>query len=246
MALKDLVAQKAKLTEEAIEEIISEYARYDAEEREVVFTPEAATLSNKAKVLVFLVAQQGWQFVLDESIDVEIAPLDIGESLGIQGGTLRPLLKDLKDRNLVSVRDRKYSVRPSSLDAIKAELSERKQSTLRPKGRTAKRKHQRARTNTESSPNVSNSLDNNAEKSPKHLKHAALSPGKAFDDMVGSGFFDNGKTLAELQERLHERAIIIKQTSLPSYLLAAVRKGRLARKKNNVSGKMVWVYTTAK
>jgi hypothetical protein len=37
MALKDLIASKASLTEETIEEIVSEFARFDVDHRAVVF-----------------------------------------------------------------------------------------------------------------------------------------------------------------------------------------------------------------
>ena len=246
MALKDLVAQKAKLTEEAIETIVSDYVRYDIEEREIIFTPEATELSNKAKVLIFLVAQQGWQFVQDEAIDVGMAPLQLEEFLGIQGGTLRPTLKDLKDRNLLAVKSGKYSVRSTSLDAIKAELGGH--------GRSAPRKPKRTGNKRASKPtdDSSSSVDEAAvpKKAPvKRAKNSAQpsqGPGEAFNRIVAEGFFDDGHTLAQLQTRLHQRAIIIKQTSLPKYLLAAVRDGRLTREKKEVDGKKVWVYTSAK
>ena len=246
MALKDLVAQKAKLTEEAIEAIISDYVRYDIEEREIMFTPEAIGLSNKAKVLVFLVAQQGWQFVQDEAIDVEMAPSRLEEFLGIQGGTLRPILKDLKDRNLLAAKSGKYWVRSTSLDAIKTELGGH--------GRSAPRK-QKNISNERTSKPTGDSSSSVAEavvpeEDPvKHAKNSARpsqAPGEAFNRIVAEGFFDDGHTLAQLQARLHQRAIIIKQTSLPKYLLAAVRDGRLTREKQEVDGKKVWVYTSTK
>ena len=252
MALKNLVAQKAKLTEETIEAIISDYVRYDIEEREIVFTPEATALSNKARVLIFLVAQQGWQFVLEEAIDVEVAPSRMEELLGIQGGTLRPILKVLKDRKLLTAKSGKYSIRSSSLDAIKTELAQQDDATPRPKKRTLAKTRPNTKNSTiveaetQTEPNVTPNLHQTAGKPAKNSTRKGVGPGQAFDDVVGDGFFDNGRTLAQLQTRLHERAIIINQPSLPKYLLKAVRKGRLTRKKEEVNGKQVWVYTTAK
>lgn len=242
MALKNLVAQKAKLTEEAIEAIVSDYVRYDVDEREIVFTPAAAGLSNKAKVLIFLVAQQGWQFVLDDAIDVEVPPSRMEELLGIPGGTLRPVLKDLKDRNLLAAKSGNYSVRSTSLDAIKAELDGKGSAMARPKKKTAKTKADVA-------------VDDQADAGPSDEAPAKRSNrgsrsgpglGEAFDKMVANGFFDEGRASADVKARFHEQAIIIKPSSLPQYLLAAVRDGRLTREKRDVNGKQVWVYTTAK
>ena len=38
---------------------------------------------------------------------------------------------------------------------------------------------------------------------------------------------------------------MVPKTNLPSYFLAAVRKGRLTREEVESNGRMVWAYTTA-
>src|SRR6202043_993398 len=104
-ALKDLVVDHREITEERIEKIIAPYLRYNTAVQKMIWTPEANALTNDAKVLVFLVGALGWQYVLDQSHDVPTKPADLESALGIAGGTLRPILKKLKDLHLLLVED---------------------------------------------------------------------------------------------------------------------------------------------
>src|SRR5690242_13808684 len=118
MALKDLVADRSRLTEAAIEEIVRNYIRYDPSTYEVVLTPAGLTLSNDAKILVLLVAVAGWQYVIDEVRVVDTKPAALEQMTGIAGGTLRPVLKKLKDAHLVVTTNEGYAIRVANLDAI--------------------------------------------------------------------------------------------------------------------------------
>lgn len=230
MGLKDLVAQKAALTEEAIEAIVAEYVRYDTDEMEIAFTPEFANLSNKAKIIVYLVGLQGWQFVVKDAISTAAKPADITEILGIPGGTLRPKLKELKDRHLIAVKKGRYSVKASHLDSLKAEVTGASNNTSPTrKGRTkaAKKKSQ------------SKGKDSGATG-----KNIGL--GETIDAWIAEGFFDDGKTTNDVKNRFHEETIIVPVTTIPSYVNKAVRDKTLTRKKEDVSGKKVWVYRTKK
>jgi len=62
---------------------------------------------------------------------------------------------------------------------------------------------------------------------------------------IASGFFDEPRTISDLQNRFHERAIIVKQTSLSPLLMRLVRDEKLARKKQEVGGKQLWTYLKA-
>ena len=94
MGLKDLIASKSSLAEDVIEEIVSEYVRYDTDHKAVFLTPEGHELSGKSKVLIYLVALQGWPFVMDDVVPTDAKPGEIEEHTAIPGGTLRPLLKE--------------------------------------------------------------------------------------------------------------------------------------------------------
>ena len=236
MALKDLVAQKAALTEEAIENIIADYVRYDTDEMEIAFTPAAANLTNKAKILIYLVALQGWQFVVEEALPTSAKPSDLEEKLGIPGGSLRPTLKDLKERHLIAAKSSSYSVRAINLESVRAEINATSDST--PKAKKPRKKTKRNTQRVERPPEAKSNTGR------KSTAGASGGIAEKFDGWVKNGFFDEPRTLREVRDRFHDEAVVIPQTNIPQYLLKAVRDDRLTRKKQEVSGKNVWVYQT--
>ena len=206
--------------------------RYDPDEKEINFTPAAAQLSNKAKVLVYLVALQGWPYVVEDAIPTDVKPAHIEDRVHIPGGTLRPMLKDLKDRHLITEKAGAYSVRGESLAAVKSELNGLVPSLSKPQVRRVARKR-----GAKSDP------ENGASR-VKPRKTSARKGGvkDKFDGLIDTGFFDQPRSLADVQNRFHEEAVIIPQTSIPSYLLGAVRANRLQRERQEVNGKQVWIY----
>jgi hypothetical protein len=239
MALKDLIAQKSALTEQAIETIVSDYVRYDIDEKAIHFTPAAVNLSNKAKVLIYLVALQGWPFVSDDAVATSAKPADLEQHLAIPGGTLRPTLKDLKDRHLIAVKDGAYSVRSAGLASIKAELDVANGSSSQAPIRITPRR----RRQPTSPPDQIDELQRERRKT-RSGKGGNLSA--KFEGWITAGFFAAPRTLSDVQKRFHEEGIIIPQTSIPGYLLKAVREERLARTEAEVRGRRVWVYQNKK
>lgn len=239
MALKDLVASKASLAEDVIEQIVSEFIRFDPDHKEIVFTPDAHKLSNRAKVLIYLVALQGWPFIVDEVVPVDAKPAEIEEHTGIAGGSLRPTLKELKDRNIITEKGGRYSVRSVALRTIQTELIGAETSTA---GFRNKRKAKKSKAEANEAPDDAASPD--TKKASR--KTSTFGVSERFQSWIDEGYFDQGRTLSNVQQRFHKEAIIVPQTSLPSYLLKGVRSGQLVRDKAEVGGKVVWVYARKK
>jgi hypothetical protein len=234
MALKDLIASKGALTENAIESLIKNYARYDLDEKEVTFLPAAAALSAKQKVLVYLVGLQGWPFVAKgEDVPTAAKPAAIGERVGVHGGTLRPLLKELKDGHVIAWKGGAYSVRASSIAEIKALLEGKAPAAKPPK---PKRAHKQPGKPTGGEPKP--------RRAPAAGKDGDIAA--RFNGWIKDGFFRKARTLSEVRDRFHEQGVILPRSSIPHYLLTAIRAEppRLVRSKGEVGGKKVWVYTS--
>jgi hypothetical protein len=233
MALKDLIAQRSALTEQQIEVIVARFVRYDLDEKAVMLTPEGGALLGKSRVLVYLVALQGWQFLTEEAVPMDAAPADLEKALNIPGGTLRPVLKGLKEQHRIIARDGRYSVPPSGLDAVMGELGA--QSTDGREDQPAAKRRSGA----------SSRRKVKATASTSEGKSGGGKIGK-FNVLIQEGFFDTPRTLGDVRERFHEEGVIIPSTSLPTYLLAALHDKRLSRKKQEVDGKLKWMYQTRK
>lgn len=228
MPLKDLVADKSKLNEEAIEEIVGQYIRYDPAAYEIVFTPLVNSLNTEQKILVYLTAVMGWRYVVDEVKPVQCNPSALERDLGIAGNTLRPILKKLKDGHLVNTDDQGYAVRVANLEAIKDVVNGTKSA---PAQRAKKPKAK-----------IQDATKSDIEKvAGKQRKGVPVRP--TLTKLIQEGWFDESRTLTDIMERCGELALIVKATSLSGPIAEFVRNGQLVRKKV-VSGKReVWGYT---
>lgn len=234
MALKDLVASTSALTEETVEAIVANFVRYDTDETELVLLPEFTGLPHSHKILVFLSALHGWRFVVEGDTSISMKPSELEEKTGIPGGSLRPALRNLKQRKLLADKDGAYFVKPASLESIRKEIEGSESSmakTLKPR-RVVKAK---AAAGSKPSP----------ESKPQKVgKRGSSSNLQAkFDRLFNEDFFNSPRTLKELETRFHEEAVIVRKTSLPNLLLRGVVAGKLRRTKAEVNGRQLWVYS---
>lgn len=236
MALKDLVADSSKLTEAAIESIVEDYVRYDPGTYEVVLTPAGLSLGNDSKVLVLLVAISGWQYVTDEVRPVDTKPAALERMTGIVGGTLRPVLKKLKDANLVTTTGDGYAVRAANLDAVGRVVA----------GERSVKKASSSRAKRPSSEKEKGSTGQTVTRAGgKERRKAGVPIASSLVRLLEAGFFSEDRTLSQVVARLHEMAIIAKGTSLSGPIADLVRDGQLTRKKVTEGNKDVWGYRSA-
>jgi hypothetical protein len=219
-----------------------------------MFMQPFAGLSNKAKILVYLVALQGWKFVTEDPVGSDARPADIEAATGIPGGSLRPTLRGLCDSHILSERDSRYSVRGTSLPAIEAELNGGDDAVVVRRVRASSRKSSATARKTtddlgeEDKGQIDTGVTGEDAASSRMRKVGSKTGNIAatFERWIDEGYFDEPRTLADVQKRFRKEAIMVPQTSLPGYFLSAVRKGRLNRDEMDVSGKNVWAYTTNK
>ena len=224
MALKDLVAKKSEIAESVIEAIDSKYVRYDTDILEIAFTPDGAGLSSENKVLVYLVALMGWRYVTDEPPTASAKPADLEKALGIPGGTLRPVLKNLKESHLIAPSESGYSVRVGNLQVITAAISGEKKPARRKASITVVAKGKAKGVGNTARRSSGNPISSN------------------IDAWITDGFFKSPRTLHAVHHRLHEHGVIARQTSVSGPLLRAVQQRRMKRQKIMEGGKEVWAY----
>lgn len=235
MALKDLIVSKAALTEEAIEKIVSGRLHYDAEGKTISLTPIGASLPAKKKLLTYLVALHGWSYITDEPVPTDASPAELEEQLGLPGGTIRPMLMDLRERHLLSSKNGRYSVRAGGLHAITSEL-DGSGNRNGAKSRSASLKRSK-----ETTDRTSKEEGGRRGKPRKTGGQSAL-----FGKWIEDGFFDQPKSHADVVKKFRQAGLVVSPTSMPVLFLKAVRGGQLVRDEAEVSGRNVWVYQRPK
>jgi hypothetical protein len=229
MALTDHITDSAALKEEEIESIIADFLKYDPTHKAVVFLPKTHSLSVEKKILLHLVALRGWQFVVKENPpSANAAPRDIERVTGVRGGTLRPMLRALVQSMMLEAKKGKYEIPAHNLGRVREAMAG-------------------SGTTVTSRPVTERQRKASGDQSAiiKKASQSKPSLSEAFEKLLQTGWFKEGRTLGQLREKLGQMAVIVPDSHLPVYLLKACRgdRPRLVRNREVMGGKRLWVYS---
>ena len=240
--LRDLVVEHGTLQEERIENVISKYIRYEVNPCQILLTQEGDSLPNKLKVLVYLVAVLGCQFVSPNEPIPMTRPSDLERTLGIIGNTLRPVLKDLSDSHLVWVEEGAYLVRYTDLEKVAREIAQHTSKSVHRSEKPRRKPNSRKKKKTAKTEISTKGSPKQNETKNTDRKKRAVSASQALKSLLDEGFFAEYRTLRHVVDRLGEKAISIEITSVSGPIAELVRRDQLERKKSTANGKSAWVY----
>ncbi len=144
MPLRDLLVSEQKVTEDVLEKTLKDFVLL-GDKRRIVFTPAGEQLPAEARVLLVLVAQHAWRFVVQgEEQDTSLPVAEIQQQTGLTGNTARPTLKSLKDRGIIESPERGvYRLPPYSLGFVVREMDKFRHSPPKPSKTKAARSRRR-------------------------------------------------------------------------------------------------------
>jgi hypothetical protein len=215
MALEDLVVSHEKISRELIEGILKGRVELIREGKKVVLTKEAHARGNRARVLLYLAGGRAWE-LLDDKAAWSASSESMEEILAIPGNTLRPILKDFRDKFLVKSEGGKYQILPKGIIDLESQLQHR------------------------DTPERPNTKEIKEKLSPK--KSGGPTKPSIFNDLLARGFFDSLRDLDSIRGEFARMGHIIPVTSLPPTLLPLLRKNILTREKVNKGKRTVWAY----
>lgn len=230
MSLKDHTIDSSKISEEQIENIITGNVKYDPARKTVVLLPNTRSFSNEKRVLLYLTALLGWPFVTDEDVPEGAAsPQEVSKRTNVPGGSVRPLLGALTEKQIIGKQQGKYFLPSHNLGLVQEALSTDGVglSTSFVKG---------SKKSKPAKPSKSNQKNSNSKTKAKP------SLADSFSKLLDENWFNGGKTTSQLKDKLDEMTVFPPMTQLPHYLLKSCRAGILERKKEEVGDKKVWVY----
>lgn len=218
MALKDLVITNEKISEDLIETVLKGRIELVQEGNKIILTREASIEPNKVKILLFLAGAKAWELL--DKVNLSFLPGQMEVALNIPGNSLRPNLKELADNYLISGEKGKYQITTKGIYELQTTLenSANKEKTQGGIGQKIKRIVK-----------SSNSGSN-------------LPKAKSIEELINEGYFSSPRDNEEIIDELGRRGIMLKATSLPSFLLPLVRKKILTRDYKEKNKRKVWAY----
>lgn len=222
MALQDLVINNHQISTKIVENLLKGRVNLIQEGRMVHLTKEGMRFPNKAKILLFLAGGKAWELL--DGKGWNSSPGAMEQILGISGNTLRPVLKELADSFLVKSEKGKYQILSKGIYELETMM-----------GKVEGEESTTQKSNSKQKKTVSD------KKSP-----SGPSKSKAIEELIKGDYFSVPRDLNEIQTELGRRGILIKLTSLPSFLLPLVRSKVLDRDHKVKGQRKVWAYVIPK
>ncbi len=102
MSLQNLLVKQAEVEEDVVERVVAQYVKY-SDVGKILLGDHFGKLANTKKVAVYLVAKQGWKFIPGkEELAKGADNAELERELKLPGNTLRPVVKNLRDRGFVT------------------------------------------------------------------------------------------------------------------------------------------------
>jgi len=116
--LEKLLVSHVELDRELVATILADLVRIDKDTGEIRFTMDGAKLSNKLRILTYLLARKAAK-ALNLVPEEPISSSELTSQLGISGGSLRGQLSLLNGERLIDKREGKYFVPNYSVEQVK-------------------------------------------------------------------------------------------------------------------------------
>jgi len=118
--LDELFVNGKEIDQGLVAKILSHFLKIDRDSCTIVPNEKWQELNNELKIILFLIARKAMK-LRGLPIDNEGAtPFEIGEEIGLKGGSVRPKLKSLLDQKIINkTDDARYFVPNYSLTKIK-------------------------------------------------------------------------------------------------------------------------------
>jgi len=126
--LRKLLLSEQRADEGLLTDLLKGLALLDQTKRQVVLTPAGLKLAGRARVLLVLAGQHAWKLLGGElEGDASISVKEIESQTKLIGNTLRPILKDLKDENLIEAAGKgRYRIPVHALPVVPVEIAARR------------------------------------------------------------------------------------------------------------------------